>query len=118
MRFLHPNNPTNTHESIGGTTTPRILHSIEYDTPHPFAGQRVLCVGARASGADIAREISKHASRVYLSDSTHVDEAIVDETTNVVLVGRTTRLEGNRVVYTTNDGEDDCEVDVILLCSG
>ena len=30
--------------------TGRTLHSIEYDNPQDFAGQRVLCIGARASG--------------------------------------------------------------------
>lgn len=46
----------------------RIMHSAEYDTPHPFAGQTVLCIGARSSGTDLAREISAHAARTLTAD--------------------------------------------------
>lgn len=42
----------------------------EYDDPSIFAGKTVLCVGGRASGSDLAREISLHADHVYLSDTT------------------------------------------------
>lgn len=36
------------------------MHAYAYDTPdvEAFAGKRVLCVGSRSSGADIAREVS------------------------------------------------------------
>lgn len=36
------------------------MHSKEYDRPdvEAFVGKRVLCVGSRSSGADIAREVS------------------------------------------------------------
>jgi hypothetical protein len=47
-----------------------IMHSVEYDDPSEFDGKTVLCVGGRASGSDLAREISFHASFVYLSDTT------------------------------------------------
>jgi cation diffusion facilitator CzcD-associated flavoprotein CzcO len=48
----------------------KIMHSIEYDTPEQFRDQVVLCIGGRASGADLAREISCHAKHIYLSDTT------------------------------------------------
>ncbi|KAL7469752.1 hypothetical protein ACHAXS_009998 [Conticribra weissflogii] len=47
----------------------RVLHAIEYDDPLDFAGQTVVCIGARASGADIAKEIGGVAAAVFLSDS-------------------------------------------------
>lgn len=36
------------------------MHAYAYDTPdvEAFSGRRVLCVGSRSSGADIAREVS------------------------------------------------------------
>jgi len=46
------------------------MHSIEYDNPADFQDQRVLCVGGRASGSDMAREIAPYARQVYMSDST------------------------------------------------
>jgi len=42
----------------------KTCHSMEYDDPSVFEGQTVLCVGGRASGADLAREISLHAKKV------------------------------------------------------
>lgn len=38
----------------------KIMHAREYDTPgvDAFVGKRVLCVGSRSSGTDIAREVS------------------------------------------------------------
>ena len=33
--------------------TGRTLHSIEYDNPQEFKGQKVLCIGARASGGKL-----------------------------------------------------------------
>jgi cation diffusion facilitator CzcD-associated flavoprotein CzcO len=47
----------------------RTLHSVHYDDPEDFKGQTVLCIGGRASGADLAREIAPHATHVYLSDT-------------------------------------------------
>ena len=49
-------------EGFQGTS----MHAYAYDTPdvETFVGRRVLCVGSRSSGADIAREVSsvgKHA---------------------------------------------------------
>ena len=42
------------------------MHAYAYDTPdvEAFAGRRVLCVGSRSSGADIAREVSSVGEHV------------------------------------------------------
>jgi dimethylaniline monooxygenase (N-oxide forming) len=37
------------------------IHSHEYRTPEPFAGQRVLVVGAGQSAAEIAVDVSRVA---------------------------------------------------------
>ena len=47
---------------FGGT----LLHSSEYRAPEPFAGERVIVVGAGNSGAQIAAELGKR-SRVTLA---------------------------------------------------
>ena len=36
----------------------RVMHSVEYRRPQPFAGQRVLVIGAGNSGVDIALELA------------------------------------------------------------
>src|SRR5262245_45317267 len=43
------------------------LHSHDYRTPEPFAGHRVLVVGAGQSAAEIAVEVSGLAAHTYLS---------------------------------------------------
>jgi len=43
-------------------------HSQAYKTAAPFAGKRVVVVGARASGTDIAREILNVAAAVTVAD--------------------------------------------------
>ncbi|REK18909.1 MAG: hypothetical protein DWQ37_03640 [Planctomycetota bacterium] len=47
-----------------------VVHSAEYDSPAPFAGQRVLVVGIGNSGSDIADKISAVAARTLLSGRT------------------------------------------------
>src|SRR5262249_47978286 len=49
--------------SFAGT----VSHSHEYRTPDPYAGGRVLVVGAGQSAAEIAVEVSKVAERTFLS---------------------------------------------------
>ncbi|KAH6565051.1 hypothetical protein BASA50_009942 [Batrachochytrium salamandrivorans] len=45
----------------------KIMHSHLYRVPYPFKDQRVLVVGVGSSGAEIASELSHHASQVLLS---------------------------------------------------
>ena len=101
--------------------TGKVIHAIEYDDPKEYAGQTVLCVGARASGMDIAREISMVANRVYLSDST-CDKK--QEFGNVVLMPRTQSVDEDGGVHFSSPNNDDEEewtvndLDVIIYCSG
>ncbi|KAK9862092.1 hypothetical protein WJX84_002278, partial [Apatococcus fuscideae] len=46
----------------------RISHSHNYREPSSYKGQRVVCVGASASGTDISREIASTADEVYLCE--------------------------------------------------
>lgn len=99
-----------------------IMHSIEYDDPTLFAGQTVLCVGGRASGADLAREISFHAKYVYLSDTTcprkQQDRDQQRVMGNVEWVPTTVEvLEDGSIQF---DDEDVAKprVDTIIFCTG
>jgi Flavin-binding monooxygenase-like len=99
----------------------RFLHSIAYDSPEAFSGERVLCVGGRASGSDVARELATHASAVYLSDSTYQrNEPWTLH--GVTVLPRTVRILPNSTVeFFAADGVGQSltvQVDVIVFCSG
>ena len=65
----HPRVP-----AISGQFEGRILHSQVYRRPAPFAGERVLVVGASNSGCDIASELSGVAASTDMTvrRGTHV----------------------------------------------
>ena len=98
----------------------KVIHAIQYDSADEYSGKTVLCVGARASGADIAREIGLVANKVYLSDSTCFEKKEFD--TNVVLMPRTQLIDDKgRVYFSSGDDmqkEVATDVDVIIFCSG
>jgi thioredoxin reductase len=95
--------------------TGRVLHSIEYDEPHEFANQTVLCVGGRASGSDLAREIALHAKHVYLSDP----KAPLTPMTqyNVTWLPKTTQVlpDGSICFHGCTDS---VRIDTIIFCTG
>ena len=98
-----------------------IRHSKSYDTPLEFQDQVVLCVGGRASGADLAREISMFAKQVYLSDSTcpigEGKEGVQYE--NIVWVPKTKAVEeGSKVVFERDCLNKPSDVDTIVFCTG
>ena len=43
-----------------------MMHTHSYREPSPFSGQRVVVVGASASGEDISREIARLAKKAWL----------------------------------------------------
>jgi cation diffusion facilitator CzcD-associated flavoprotein CzcO len=51
----------------GGTFDGEVSHSHDYRMPAPFAGRRVLVVGAGNSSAEIAVEVSTVAQRTFMS---------------------------------------------------
>jgi hypothetical protein len=93
----------------------QILHAIEYDTPDSYANKTVLCIGARASGADIAKEIGLVATKVYLSDSSCIERK---EYGNVVLMPRTLSANKEGGVHFSNEADAVRDIDVIIFCSG
>jgi Flavin-binding monooxygenase-like len=57
-----------------GAFSGAMIHSHEYRRPEPFTARRVLVVGAGQSAAEIAVEVSRVASRTFISvrSGTHV----------------------------------------------
>jgi len=101
-----------------GNFSGTIEHAISYDNPNKYAGKTVLCIGARASGADIAREIATVAKRVYLSDSTCDKKQDYD---TVVLMPRTQSIDENGHIHFSSSSKNELtvnDVDVIIFCSG
>jgi hypothetical protein len=100
----------------------KIYHSVEYDDPSIFKDQTVLCVGGRASGSDLAREISHHAAKVYLSDTTCPNlterngEPIQEG--NVAWVPRTTMVNTDATISFGVTCNEMPHVDTIIFCSG
>ncbi|KAL3936183.1 MAG: hypothetical protein SGARI_002670, partial [Bacillariaceae sp.] len=100
------------------------IHSISYDNPQDFEGKTVLCIGGRASGSDLAREISFHAKHVYLSDTTcsEATEVVSDGSNNdcnpVTWVPKTTAVNRDGSVEFANDCPLHPTPDCIIFCSG
>ena len=96
-----------------GTT----LHAVEYDDPADFRNQRVLCVGGRASGSDLAREISAFAKQVYLSDSTWQEQE-PETQGNVTVVPPTREVQPDGSIRFENCPTLTPTVDTIIWCTG
>ena len=95
--------------------TGSVMHSIEYDEPQIYADQRVLCVGGRASGSDLAREVAQYAKYVYLSDTTAPSKPLTKY--NVTWVPKTTHvLEDGRICF--HDCDEPVHFDTIIFCTG
>ena len=52
---------------LPGTSNALMIHANAYRRPDPFAGQRVLVIGAGQSAVELATEISRVAARTVLS---------------------------------------------------
>ena len=111
------------------------MHSVAYDDPKEFSGKTVLCVGGRASGSDLAREISFFASKVYLSDTTCPKPTTINSSNDsdsekslptcpVLWVPKTVsvRPDGSIQFEGCYDNDDESflcpNVDMIIFCSG
>lgn len=94
----------------------QVLHAIEYDTPEPFRGKTVLCIGGRASGSDLTREISSVAEHVYLSDPS---TTVAETQGNVTCVPRTVAIDENDGSILFAGGlTPDHAIDVVIFCTG
>jgi Flavin-binding monooxygenase-like len=101
----------------------RVLHSIEYDIPAAFEGQTVLCVGGRASGSDLAREIATRPNTmVYLSDTEFPAEQPIVENNVTWLPKTVSILQDGRVQFAstaaTNVVIEPIHIDTIIFCTG
>ncbi|CBJ31120.1 similar to flavin-containing monooxygenase family protein [Ectocarpus siliculosus] len=95
-----------------------VMHAREYDIPgvEAFVGKRVLCVGARSSGTDIAREISSVAHAVHVCDRSNPVNSKGGERGNVWWRTALEKFEGANGVRFKN-GEL-LEVDTVVWCTG
>lgn len=103
--------------------TGTVLHAADYDTPREVAKDRVvLCVGARASGSDLAREMAAYAKHVYVSDTDCEGEEVTTNDDRVTRLPRTQRVDpGGIVRLGPRPGVVSAslsDVDVIVFCSG
>ncbi len=101
----------------------RVVHSREYDDPSALRGLKVLCLGYKSSGTDIAREVATVAKEVHVVDRrlSPNNEEKKEEDVRLGNVFRRPALvgfleDGRSVAFA--DGTV-CEgVDVVLLCTG
>eukprot|EP00904_Undaria_pinnatifida_P007556 jgi/Undpi1/3930/HiC_scaffold_16.g07298.m1 len=100
-------------EGFQGTS----MHAYAYDTPdvETFVGRRVLCVGSRSSGADIAREVSSVASAVHVCDRAASESLRGGERGKVWWRPALEKFEGANTVW-FKDGTS-AEVDTVVWCT-
>jgi len=91
------------------------LHSMAYDDPQVFSDRVVLCVGGRASGADLAREISHHAKHVYLSDTTLKKRETQGSVTVLPRLKEVSSDDGS-IIF--EHGHSVSGIDTIIFCTG
>ena len=92
------------------------VHSIDYDSPsqEQYINKRVLVVGSRSSGTDMAREISSVASAVYVADR-GLSTELTKVHGNIHHKPAIDRFTPNGVRFVDND---EAEIDTILWCTG
>ena len=99
-------------ESFGGAT----LHSHNYRRPEVFAGQKVVLLGGRASGVDIAIEVAEHARETLIcARGTRAGQSLPG-CDDVEMRPVIERFDGDDVVLT--DGSRIESVDVLMFCTG
>lgn len=93
----------------------RQLHSHNYRVSKVFQNERVLVIGGRSSGTDLAREISKDANLVLWSHhlKEHVD--LKAEKNNVIQKPDISRFTEDGVFF--NDGTFE-KITTVLYCTG
>lgn len=125
------------------------MHSIDYDTPEGIITRindnkdkndnddiTILCIGGRASGSDIARELSSYSienkinAKIYLSDSSFPIDDDDDETNNDVnkpqtmddvtyWLPKTTKYNTEHNYFEfDNTNHKLSNVDMIIVCTG
>jgi len=92
------------------------LHSHNYRRPEAFAGQKVVLLGGRASGVDIAIEIAEHASSTLVCSRDVTEAQPLPGCDTVELRPTIERLDGTAVVLA--DGSRIHDVDTLVYCTG
>ena len=92
----------------------RVTHSHFYRVPEPYKDRNVIVLGARASGRDIALEVSKVAKKVMLSHSGNHGSSPLPS--NITEAQSIKEIDGCRRVVFMN-GEV-TEADAIIYCTG
>ncbi|KAG5187668.1 hypothetical protein JKP88DRAFT_353660 [Tribonema minus] len=104
--------------SLGTAFMGRVMYANEYDEAGGLEGQSVLCVGARASGTDIAREVAEVAAEVHVSDRSRKGGSTFRGGLhgNIARHPGVEKFTGDKGVLFT-DGTT-ADVDTVVLCTG
>ena len=89
------------------------MHSSDYDDASDFVNERVLVVGGKSSGTDLAREIASLASEVHVSDRNQCNGPVQHGT--ITLHGEVSHFTSDQVVL--KDETAVC-IDVVVWCTG
>lgn len=118
----HYSQPRVPHVEGEGRFPGLVMHSHSYRRGESFAGQRVVVVGASASGEDIAREVAETAREVYLSARSWQNPEWATDTNPIGRLSNTWRRpmirelrEDGSAVFTSGDSVAD--VDTVLYCT-
>lgn len=94
-----------------------VSHSLEYRRPHGFRDQRVVLVGAKASGLDLALEIGTVAQTVFSCAREHQGSSRIDAPGDVRREPTVVAFDGDRAVRLA-DGRRLESIDALVLCTG
>jgi thioredoxin reductase len=95
-----------------------MMHSCEYSkhSPHEWVGKRVVVVGAKASGTDIARELVAAGASVFVADRACEVTQVLSEPPLVWHPPIQRLLRSGSVVF--EDGVIADDVDAVINCTG
>ncbi|KAI9342824.1 hypothetical protein BDR26DRAFT_858826 [Obelidium mucronatum] len=90
---------------------------MAYNEPLQYSGKRVLVVGSKSSGTDLAREIASVAQSVFVSDRSLACE---NQATygNIHHMPAINHFTDTGVVFNTGTRSDSIEIDAIVWCTG
>jgi len=108
--YFVPNEPE--IENISNFTGD-VMHSHNYRKPEDYSGQNVVLLGAKSSGTDIAVDLSKTASNVFMSHRGKRLESPLPG--NVTEKPNVLRFEENSVIF--EDGSKE-KCDTFIFCTG
>jgi hypothetical protein len=92
------------------------MHSCMYDSNDDFLGLRVLIVGTKSSGTDIAYEVSSVAKMVYVSDRQRSTMTSAPSNSKIVLCPDIAHVDAAGAVAFIDGSK--IEVDRIIWCTG